>query len=267
MGALKPQDFRARYGPWALIAGASEGIGAEFARALAARGLNLLLLARRQGPLEALAQALRRPGLEVRTASVDLSAADLPARLAEVTQGLEVGLAVANAALSLTGPFLELELDQALRTVDLNVKAPLVLAHALGRPMAARGRGGLIFMSSLAGLIGGPQVATYTGSRAFALQFGESLWGELHPRGVDVVTVAAGPTRTPTYTQVQTSAFPPVMEAPQVAEAALQALGAGPRVVPGWFNRATAALVANLPRSVAIRLIDSQTRKYTPRTS
>jgi uncharacterized protein len=262
---VKPEAFCARYGPWALVAGASEGIGAAFATALAARGLKLLLLARRREPLEAL--AARLAPAEVRLAQVDLASPELPARLAEVTQGLEVGLVVANAALSLTSPFLELDLADALRTVELNVKAPLVLAHVLGRPMAARGRGALVFMSSLAGVIGGPMVATYAGSRAFALQFGESLWGELEPQGVDVVTVAAGPTRTPTYTAVQTSAFPPVMEASQVAEAALNALGQGPRVVPGWFNRATAALVAHLPRSVAIRLIAAQTKKYTPRTS
>jgi short-subunit dehydrogenase len=262
---VSPSAFRARYGPWALVAGASEGIGAEFARALAARGLNLVLLARRAEPLEALRRELS--SVEVRTATLDLAAPGLAARLEDVTRGLEVGLAVANAALSLTGPFLELDLEQALRTVDLNVRAPLVVAHVLGRAMAARGRGGLVFMSSLAGLVGGPQVAAYAGTRAFALQFGESLWGELQPRGVDVVTVAAGPTRTPTYTAVQTSSFPPVMEAPEVVEAALATLGAGPRVVPGWFNRASGALLAHLPRAVAIRLIAAQTRKYTPRTS
>jgi hypothetical protein len=257
--------FRARYGPWALVAGASEGIGAAFATALAERGLNLLLLARRQAPLDALAATLR--GVEVRTASVDLGAPDLPARIAELTPGLEVGLVVASAALSLTAPFLELELEQALRTVDLNVRAPLVLAHLLGRPMAARGRGGLIFMSSVAGIIGSPRVATYAGTKGFALQFGDSLWAELEPRGVDVVTCAAGPTRTPTYSAVQSASFPPVMEADDVVKAALGALGRRPRVVPGWFNRAVVTLMAHLPRAVALRMIERQTRKYSPRST
>jgi hypothetical protein len=265
MGALTPAAFREKYGPWAVIAGASEGIGAAFARALAARGLNLVLLARRAQPLEDLARSL--PRVEVRTAQLDLESPDLAARLAELTADLEVGLAVASAGLSLSGPFLELELAQALRTIDLNVRAPLVLAHVLGRCMAARGRGGLIFMSSVAGLIGSPQMATYAGTKAFELQFGESLFGELAPRGVDIVTCAAGPTHTPTYDAVQTSAFPPVMAAADVAEAALETLGQGPRVVTGWFNRASVALVAHLPRALAIRLIASQTRKYSPRTS
>lgn len=261
---MSPETFRARYGPWALVAGASEGIGAAFATALARRGLNLVLLARREAPLAALATKLT--GVEVRTASVDLASPDLPDRLAEVTRGLEVGLAVANAALSLTLPFLELELAQALRTVDLNVRAPLVLAHALGRPMAARGKGGLVFMSSVAGIIGGPRVAAYAGSKAFALKFGESLWAELEPRGVDVVTCVAGPTRTPTYSAVQQAPFPPVMEPEVVVAAALGALGARPRVVPGWFNRAVVALTAHLPRAIALRMIEEQTRKYAQRT-
>jgi short-subunit dehydrogenase len=226
-----------------------------------------LLLARREAPLEALATSLRAAhGVEVRTASVDLSSPELAANLSRVTGGLEVGLAVANAALSLTAPFLDVPLDQALRAVDLNVRAPLVVAHVLGSAMAARGRGGLVFMSSVAGLIGSPFVATYAGSRAFTLQFGESLWAELTPRGVDVVTCAAGPTRTPTYTAVQGSPFPPVMEAEAVVEAALAALGRGPRAVPGWFNKASVALVAHLPRSVALRLIANQTRKFSQRT-
>ncbi len=258
-------DFRARYGPWALIAGASEGIGASFATALAAKGLNLLLLARRDGPLQELASTLE--GVEVRTASVDLSAPDLPARITELTKDLEIGLVVANAALSLTAPFLELELEQALRTVDLNVRAPLVLAHLLGRPMANRGRGGLIFMSSVAGIIGSPRVATYAGTKAFALQFGDSLWAELAPKGVDVVTCAAGPTRTLTYSAVQSAPFPPVMEAKDVVAAALGALGKRPRVVAGWFNRLTVALTAHLPRATTLRMIEAQTKKFSKRST
>lgn len=257
--------FRERYGPWALIAGASEGIGAAFATALAAKGLNLLLLARREGPLKELASTIK--GVEVRTASVDLSAPELPERIAQLTKDLEIGLVIANAALSLTAPFLELELDQALRTVDLNIRAPLVLAHLLGGKMAERGRGGLLFMSSVAGIIGSPRVATYAGTKAFTLKFGESLWAELEPRGVDVVTCAAGPTRTPTYSAVQSASFPPVMEAHDVVAAALGALGKRPRVVPGWFNRLTVALTAHLPRATVLRMIETQTKKYSKRST
>ena len=183
----------------------------------------------------------------VRVLVLDLTSPGLHAVVAEGTKDLEVGLVVCNAALSLMSGFLELELHDVLRSVDLNVRAPLVLAHLFGRRMAERGRGGLVLMSSVAGLIGSPYSATYAGSKAFALAFGDSLWAELEPRGVDLVTCVAGPTETPTYAQVRTSSFPPTMNPDHVVSAALGALGKRPRVVPGLFNRLTTSLVALLP--------------------
>ena len=266
MVALKAPGFLARYGPWALVAGASEGIGASFARALAGRGLNLVLLARRVGPLEAQAAELsQRHGVQTKVLAFDLTSSELHTVLAEATEDLEVGLVVCNAALSLISGFLELELDDVLRSVDVNVRAPLVLAHLFGRRMAARGRGGIVLMSSVAGIIGSPYSATYAGSKAFALAFGDSLWAELESRGVDVLTCAAGPTETPTYAQVRTSSFPPAMNPDDVASAALAALGKRPRVVPGQFNRLTTWLLAPLPRKTTLRMIAAQTKKFASR--
>jgi short-subunit dehydrogenase len=266
MATLKAPSFLARYGPWALVAGASEGIGASFARALAARGLNLVLLARRVGPLESLAAELsQRHGVQTKVLALDLTSPRLHAVVAERTKDLEVGLVVCSAALSLISGFLELELDDVLRSVDVNVRAPLVLAHLFGRRMAERGRGGVVLMSSVAGMIGSPYSATYAGAKAFVLGFGDSLWAELEPRGVDVVTCAAGPTETPTYAQVRTSSFPPVMNPDHVVRAALGALGKRPRVVPGLFNRLTTWLVAPLPRTTTLRMIAAQTKKLATR--
>jgi uncharacterized protein len=266
MAAVKAAGFQARYGPWALVAGASEGIGASFARALAARGLNLALVARRTEPLESLAAELSRAHrVQTRALALDLTSPGLQKALELGTRDLEVGLVVCSAALSLIAGFLELELDDVLRSVDLNVRAPLVIVHHFGRRMAERGRGGVVLMSSVAGIIGSPYSATYAGSKAFALGFGDSLWAELEPRGVDVVTCAAGPTETPTYAQVRTSSFPPVMNPDDVAHAALGALGRRPRVVPGLLNRLTAWLVAPLPRSTTLRMIAAQTRKLATR--
>jgi short-subunit dehydrogenase len=266
MAALRAQRFLARYGPWALVAGASEGIGASFARALAARGLNVVLLARRVGPLDSLAAELsQKYDVQCQVLALDLTSPDLNAVVAARTKGLEVGLLVCNAALSLMSGFLELELDDVLRSVDLNVRAPLVLVHQFGRLMAERGRGGVVLMSSVAGIIGSPYSATYAGSKAFALGFGESLWSELEPRGVDVVTCAAGPTETPTYAQVRASSFPPTMHPDFVVSATLAALGKRPRVVPGFFNRLTTWLVALLPRATTLRMIAAQTKKFAPR--
>ncbi|MGO8970268.1 MAG: SDR family NAD(P)-dependent oxidoreductase [Myxococcaceae bacterium] len=266
MVALNARRFLARYGPWALVAGASEGIGASFARALAAYGLNVVLIARRAAPLELLAAELSQTHrVQSKVLALDLTSPGLQAVVAETTKGLEVGLVVCNAALSLMSDFLELELSDALRSVDVNVRAPLVLAHLFGRQMVERGRGGLVLMSSVAGLIGSPYSATYSGSKAFALGFGDSLWAELGPRGVDVVTCVAGPTETPTYLQVRTSSFPPMMKPDEVASAALGALGKRPRVVAGFFNRLTIWLLAFLPRSLTLRMIAAQTKKFATR--
>jgi uncharacterized protein len=120
-------------------------------------------------------------------------------------------------------------------------------------------------MSSVAGITSSPFAATYAGTKAFALAFGESLWGELKPHGIDVLTCVAGPTQTPTYSEVQTSNFPKPMDAGVVAEAALGALGKRTRVVPGWANKLAAAWVPRLPRRLGIRLIAGQTAKYQRR--
>ncbi len=257
--------FAERYGPWGLIAGASEGIGAAFARALARRGVNLVLLARRLGPLEALADEVRALGVEARTVPLDLGSQSIESEVAEATQDLAVGLLVCSAAVSLVSPLTELGSPDLERSIDVNVRAPVLLCRHFIPALLSRGHGGIVLMSSLAGVTASPFNAVYAGTKAFNLAFAESLWGELAPQGVDVLACIPGPTRTPAYAEVQTSRFPPPMSADRVAETALEALGTRTRVVPGWANRLTAALVPRLPRPVGIRVIASQTRKLAPR--
>ena len=257
--------FAERYGPWALIAGASEGIGAAFAYALARRGVSLVLLARRLGPLEALAGELCALGVQARTVPFDLGSASIESEVTEATKDLPVGLLVCNAAVSLVSPLTELDSLDLQRSIDVNVRAPVVLCRHFAPALVSRGHGGIVLMSSLAGLTAAPFNAVYAGTKAFSLAFAESLWGELAPRGVDVLACVPGPTRTPAYDQVQTSRFPPAMDADQVAETALEALGKRTRIIPGALNRFTAALVPRLPRHWGIRLIASQTRKLAPR--
>jgi len=187
--------FQSKYGPWALVAGASEGLGAEFARQLAARGLHVVAVARRAALLEELAGELRSDhGVEVRTVSLDLASQDAAAALCERTRDLEVGLLVYNAALSPIGSFLEQDLGEKLRALDLNCRAPLILAHEFGRAMAARGRGGLLLMSSMSALQGSPFIATYAATKAFDLVLAEGLWAELGREGVDALAFCAGAT-------------------------------------------------------------------------
>jgi short-subunit dehydrogenase len=150
--------FATRYGPWALVAGASEGLGAAFAEALAARGLSLVLLARRSELLEEVARGVRaRHGVEVRTHAVDLARPDLGAVLREVTDGVDLGCAVYNAAFAPIGDVLDRREDELLRVVDVNVRGPLLLSRALAPKFVAQGRGGLVLMSSMAGFQGAPE--------------------------------------------------------------------------------------------------------------
>ncbi|HEY1693359.1 MAG TPA: SDR family NAD(P)-dependent oxidoreductase [Polyangiaceae bacterium] len=239
--------FRERYGAWAVVAGASEGLGAAFAEALAARGLGLVLLARRGEVLEALATRLREAhGVEVRPVACDLADASFVDRVAVATRDLEVGTVVYNAAFSFVAPLLERPLADALRVVDVNVRGPLLLLHALAPAMVARGRGAVVLMSSLAGFQGSPRLAAYAASKAFTTVLGESLWAELAPAGVDVVASCAGAIRTPGYARTLQKEAPGTLDASEVAERTLEALGHGPLIIPGATNRFASHLLRRL---------------------
>ncbi|CQD18862.1 short-chain dehydrogenase/reductase SDR [Mycolicibacterium conceptionense] len=141
----------AKYGPWAVIAGGSEGVGAEFARMLAEDGFNLVLLARKPGPLEATAQLCRKLGVQVRTLAVDLVDGASTAQISEATADLEVGLLIYNAgANTCSERFLDAPLAEFQKVVELNVTRMMELVQHFGRPMAARGRGGILLVGSLA---------------------------------------------------------------------------------------------------------------------
>jgi short-subunit dehydrogenase len=252
------------------VVGASEGIGAAFARALAADGLDLLLVARRPAPLEALAGELRRAqGVAVRTLAADAGAPGGPEAILAAAAPLDLGLAVLSAAASVQGPFLDLDPEALERILDLNCRAITVLAHGLGGRLVARGRGGLVLLTSMAGLHGTAQVALYAATKAWVRVLAEGLWGELRPRGVDVLACCAGRVRTPTYAATAPASpgrlAPAVMEADAVARAALAALGRGPVVIPGFANRLAAFLTSRLlPRRTAVALVSRSTRAMYP---
>jgi len=256
--------FRERYGAWALIAGASVGLGEAFARQLARRGFHLLLVARGQVALDALAIDLRAAhGIQVRTLAADLARPDLATLIGDFTAGLDVGLLVYNAAASAIGPFLDHPVDDHLRVIDVNCRAPVVLSHLLGAPMVSRGRGGIVLMTSTAGSQGGPWIATYAASKAFNLVLAEGLWDELTRQGVNVVACRAGATATPGYAASKPRPnHVPLLSPDYVAERTLAALGRGPSVVPGLFYRWSAFLMNRLmPRRMAIRIMGRATRK------
>jgi len=266
-GAGRPGGFAARYGPWAVVAGASEGLGEAFAHGAAARGLNLLLLARRRDALEAVAaEVRRRHGVEARAAVVDLAAADAAALAEEAARGLEVGLLVCNASYSPIGPLLDRTPDELQRALDVNCRSPVMLARAFAPAMAARGRGGLVVMSSLTAFQGTPWVTLYGATKSFGLALAEGLWFELRGTGVDVIACCAGATRTPAFVAAMPGGAPGLLEPGQVVEEALEALGRAPSMIPGRVNRLVSFILRRLlPRRSAIRVLGDQTRKLQQR--
>lgn len=245
-----------------MVAGASEGLGAAFAEALARAGFDLVLVARRVEVLEARADELRnRCGVEVRTLALDLAEADAITRLVTATATLEVGLAIYNAAYAPLGPLLERTTAELDRVVAVNVRGPLQFARAFAAPMSVRRRGAVVLVSSLAGQQGTPRLASYAASKAFSIVLAEGLWAELRGLGVDVLAVCAGAIRTPGYqARAGVREAPGTLDAADVAAATLRALGRGPRVIPGWLNRVASWILGRmLPRRVAIAIMASST--------
>jgi len=227
-------QFLERYGPWALIAGASEGTGASFARQLAEKGVHLILVARREGPLEALANELRTAhGVECVTASIDLAAEDATARLLAAADGREVGLLILNAGADPNGAMF---LDAPIKSWDAlatrNVMTTMRALHAFAQPMRERGRGGLLVVGSGACYGGLPGIGVYAASKAFDLVLCEALWAELEPHGVDVLSFVIGRTDTPAHRELMEArgmAIPADLADPDdVARLGLQRLPHGP---------------------------------------
>lgn len=261
--SLFPQ-FHDRYGPWAVVAGASEGIGQAYAHVLAESGLNVVTLARRSEPLEADAELIRRRHrVEVRPVALDLGAPDLAERFDDAIQGLDVGLLVYNACYSKLGEFVDVSLSDCLKTVDVNCRGSLTLAHRLAPHLVERGKGGIILMTSMASFQGSALVGTYAATKAFDTILAESLWAELSPRGVDVLGCAAGATLTPDFQSKtpedkQRKAFPMRPEA--VAREGLDALGNGPVHVVGRVNRMAKRFFGLMSRGRRTRFFSKTTR-------
>jgi short-subunit dehydrogenase len=250
----------AKYGPWALIIGGSEGVGAAFARKLAADGFKLILVARKPEPLEALAEQLRVGGAEVRALSADLSRPDALDRVRTATDDVEVGLLIYNAGANNTrGLFVELPQEVTQSVIQINVLGQANFARHYGKLMCDRGRGGIILTGSLGGYLGSPTLAAYTGSKAFSRIFTEALWGECKPLGVDVLHLNIGFTATPAMARLNM----PIQyaETPEnVAQEGLDNLANGPvwivstegnlervRAISGPENRAETVLKNAIP--------------------
>lgn len=227
----------AEYGPWAVIAGGSEGVGAEFARQVARAGLNLVLIARKPEPLAQTASDCRGLGVEVRELALDLLAAEALSRIEHVTADIEVGLLIYNAgANTVRAPFLDAPMEDFQRVIDLNVTAMLALVQHFARPMRERCRGGVLLVGSMAGTHGSAGQSIYTGVKAFGRLFAESLWLELREYGVDVLELVLGVTRTPAMERAGLNFSAPglrVADPADVAAEGLANLANGPVFIAG----------------------------------
>ena len=186
--------FVERYGPWAMVAGASDGVGAAFAGELADRGLNVVLLARRQQVLEEVAAEIaRRTSVQTRTFAVDLAEPGAAARVIDATDDLDIGFLVYCAGADPDfRPFLAGPVGAAESMIQRNCVVPVQLCHHFAGPMARRGRGGIVIFGSGAGFAGGPNMVAYGATKAFDMVFAEALWTELHDRGVVVLGLILG---------------------------------------------------------------------------
>ena len=253
--------FKARYGGWGIVAGASEGIGATYAEELGARGLNLILIARRAELLQSLASKLsERYKIETKIIALDLADPDAAEQIAETTKELEIGLLVYNAAFSAIGPFLERPLEDHIKEVNTNAFTPLKLVYFFSERMLARGHGGIILMSSLSAFQGSAYISTYAATKAFNIVLAEGLWEEWRQRGVDVLVCISGAVKTPNYVASepeQTGGLGDMTMTPdRVVGEALQALGNGPCVIPGRVNRISSFIMRHLlPRKAAVKFM------------
>jgi uncharacterized protein len=258
------EKFVRRYGPWALVAGGSEGLGAAFADEIARQGLNLLLVARRTVPLEETASRVRSThGVEVRTAAVDLGSAAGLAAVARQAASVDLGLLVYNAASSHEGPFFKADAARYRHVIDVNCYGAVALIEALAPAMIARGRGGIIVMSSMAAFQGSPYVTVYSATKSFLLSLAEGLAVELKPKGVDVLACCPAVVRTPNYLAsrpVDARPTPVDIEPDLAAKEALRALGRKRVLIPGTKVRMAHAMMRLLPRGAAVAMMASSTR-------
>jgi short-subunit dehydrogenase len=242
------KNLLARYGPWALVTGASSGIGEAFARRLAEIGMSLVLVARREDRLRQLADELQnRHGIAARVVAADLSRADFLPLIARATADLQVGLLVNNAGVGTAGNFLDNDLDAELTLLHINDRAPLILAHHFGRSMRQLGRGGMIFVASTLAFSAVPAWSNYAASKAYDLALAEGIAKELSKDGISVLALCPGPTRTELWPTDAKLLLP--MEPGAVVACALNRLGRRTTVVAGWINSITVFSTRLLPRS------------------
>lgn len=243
-----------------LITGASSGIGAAFARKLAMRGRNVLLVARSEDKLITLCNELgRMSDIRAQYVVLDLGAADAPAQLFEETQkrGMEIDTLINNAGFGSMGYFDQLDLSEELKMLDVNIRTVVELTHRFLSPMRKRKQGTIVNVASTAGFQPVPFMATYAATKAFVLSFSEALWEENRKHGVHVMALCPGVTET-NFFDASKMDRPPMRAAQSPEEVVAAALRGMARkkscVISGWANLFMVETERIVPRSVVTRL-------------
>jgi short-subunit dehydrogenase len=244
-----------RFGPAALVTGASDGIGRAFAEELAAAGFDLVLVARREALLKELADTLTsRHPIKVRAVAADLSQPEGIAAVLAQSKDAGIGLLVAAAGFGSSGAFLDQDVAAEANMVDVNCRAVVELVHGIGGRMQRAGRGGIVLFGSLVGFQGAPWSATYAATKGFVQSFAEGLAEEFRPHGISVLSVAPGPIRSGfgarAGMQMGMAQTPGV-----VAKVSLAALGASATVRPGWLSKFLGWSLGMLPRWLRVRVM------------
>jgi short-subunit dehydrogenase len=257
------ERFRAKYGSWAVVTGASSGIGRELASRLAEAKLNLVLVARSKDILEQFAaQLTARHKCQCRVVCLDLAKETGVETLEEATRELDVGLLIACAGFGTSGPFLESSLDQELDMLQVNCRSLMALSWYFGRRFAKQGRGGLILMSSIVGFQGTPWAAHYAATKAYVQALAEALYLELSPVGVDVLASAPGPTNSG-FAARAGMRMGLALNPEDLAQPTLAALGRRSTVLPGTLSKLLTYSLVLLPGWARVRIMGSVMRGMT----
>jgi uncharacterized protein len=261
---MNARELLDRYGPWVLVTGASSGIGKEFASKLAAGGFHVVLVARRRAALEALARDLTSThAVECRVIEMDLSEPGAAARLADAVSDLEIGLLLANAGTGWIGRFDKQAPESHASLIRLHCEFHVELTARLLPLMKARGRGGIVIVSSMGGMIPLPYYAVYSGTKALLQNWGEALALEMKGTGIDIQVLAPGDTKTG-FQEVAGEMSTKWSSVGEVVEESLSGLGQRTVVVPGFENRMSLFLARFLPRSTFLGIVAKRQRDQTP---
>ncbi len=249
-------SWRERYGPWAVVTGASSGIGLEFAKALAARGLNLVLVARRTQSLESLGQELEAKfAIDTRVCTADLSKAEDRRLLLELTENLDVGLLIANAGYGLSGPFIASDIEDGTAMIDVNVRAVVEQTYHFAHRFRRRESSGIILLSSILSWQGVPRAAGYAASKAFIQSFAEALHRELKPYGIDVLSSA--PAQVASGFNTRANMRSPGSDPAIVVRKSLRALGRKQTTYGHFRSWFLSTALAFLPRRIRVVIMQS----------